>query len=1112
VQDLADKVLSHLAESGPANPKQIAAALGLDRTLVNQALYGALKGQVRQGKDYRWSIVGKDAPRTASPATARAPNSYQGLFSYYLDCLSQDDDAGVSVFANSKYELDYVELTSWPLEGTVADGDPEPLRKLLGRQRGDSRKKALWIGYPVVVRSARNNRTGWEPSFVEPLLLWLQDTESGDFSFLPEPMLNLRAIRSLTRADNALDEAVLLADELSLDSADPPPLDELVLRLRALRQGWPWKEPLLPAPFRGVGDLRKLSEFGIYNAAIAVLADRSPYTAGLERDLTDLKSVSDADLGRSSLGVLLGKAGPIVEDDQSLLLEAAPLNTEQRVAVRDALRAPLTVITGPPGTGKSQVVSAILVNAAWRGMRVLFASKNNKAVDVVLDRVNGLTVRPTMLRLGARAFQEQLAQHLSSILSSRTTEDDRQAYKDNLSRLKRVAESLTEKNRAYEGLIRLRNRVDALEQAAESARTLLGDRAFGQATAILASDLSSKISLLGEAIRRADRREASFVDRMVWPLRKETLERRRAQAAVAVRDVMMASGISQRIVVDPDALLSQAKAALEGAQTVADYKTALRDLGDQPDVGTMSAEIAREADAVGELSLESWRGWTALLPDRLTDNDRKAVGDYAALLRTITKAEQDRSTIARQIWTRYYELAGQVSKALPAWAVTSLSVRGRIPLNAGEFDLVVIDEASQCDIASALPLLYRAKRAVIIGDPQQLRHISRLSLQRDQSLMVKHSLLDTVGPSWSYRANGLYDLAASRITSDAVVVLRDHHRSHAAIINFSNEFFYGGRLRVATNYRRLKRPAGPAVRWVDVKGRVVRPLGGSALNQEEAAAVVSELRRLVVEQRFPGEVGVVTPFRAQANRIDELVRQDDALSAVLAARNFAAETAHRFQGDERDVMLFSPVVSSGTPDSATGFLESQGNLFNVGITRARGALVIVGDMAACAAGSVNYLAAFAKYVADLSEAPEPDERSDTLEPAGLGPEYPSVARPERVSDWEKVLYSALVAAGLRPHVQYEVDRYALDFALIRPNGRKLNIEVDGEHYHRDWNGELIRRDQLRNLRMIELGWDVMRFWVYQVRDDLPGCVQKVAQWAAKADSAASVVSKDERRT
>ena len=144
------------------------------------------------------------------------------MFSYYLDCLSQDDDSGVSVFADSKYDLDYVELAAWPLDGPIVDGDSDPLRKLLVRQRKDSRKKVLWIGYPVVLRNARS-RTGWEGTFVEPLLLWPQDPESGDFSFLPEPMINMRAIRSLTGAENALDEAALLADELSLDLTDPPP-------------------------------------------------------------------------------------------------------------------------------------------------------------------------------------------------------------------------------------------------------------------------------------------------------------------------------------------------------------------------------------------------------------------------------------------------------------------------------------------------------------------------------------------------------------------------------------------------------------------------------------------------------------------------------------------------------------------------------------------------------------------------------------------------------------------------------------------------------------------------------------------------------------------------
>ena len=57
-------------------------------------------------------------------------------------------------------------------------------------------------------------------------------------------------------------------------------------------------------------------------------------------------------------------------------------------------------------------------------------------------------------------------------------------------------------------------------------------------------------------------------------------------------------------------------------------------------------------------------------------------------------------------------------------AVTSLSARGRIPLQTAFFDMLVVDEASQCDIASVLPLLDRARNVVVIGDPMQLRHIS----------------------------------------------------------------------------------------------------------------------------------------------------------------------------------------------------------------------------------------------------------------------------------------------------------------------------------------------------------------------------------------------------
>ncbi len=162
------------------------------------------------------------------------------------------------------------------------------------------------------------------------------------------------------------------------------------------------------------------------------------------------------------------------------------------------------------------------------------------------------------------------------------------------------------------------------------------------------------------------------------------------------------------------------------------------------------------------------------------------------------------------------------------------------------------------------------------------------------------------------------------------------------------------------------------------------------------------------------------------------------------------------------------------------------------VTRARATLIVVGNPVAAKNAGVAYLAEFANYVENLGR--DPGLRPDRPGGVASGLDYPQVAKPELVSDWERVFYRQLWQAGLRPIPQYAEEKFLLDFALLA-EARKLNIEVDGERYHRGWNGELLRRDQLRNLRLIELGWDVMRFWVYQLRDEMPACVLRVKEWS-----------------
>ena len=80
------------------------------------------------------------------------------------------------------------------------------------------------------------------------------------------------------------------------------------------------------------------------------------------------------------------------------------------------------------------------------------------------------------------------------------------------------------------------------------------------------------------------------------------------------------------------------------------------------------------------------------------------------------------------------------------------------------------------------------------------------------------------------------------------------------------------------------------------------------------------------------------------NHIERLLRASPDLSNRLAGADILVDTVHKLQGDERDVMIFSPVVAKGMQQSSMSFLRGNGNLFNVAITRARSALIVAGDL------------------------------------------------------------------------------------------------------------------------------------------------------------------------
>jgi len=1103
---LSKEILRLLSEKPGIKSREIAEILDTDKPKVDTLLYGVLKSKCFQDQNYLWYLE-KDSPKETPKKRIVEKNKLSDLINYYLECLSQDDDGyKVGTFARNKYgKTDYIELEELPSSDSSSIFNNTETQSLISKIKRGKGRLQMYFGYPTYLNKIQKPNKE-EFFIVSPLFFYPIDIQDNTYTISDNiPILNLTVLKNITGLSNeqAIDELVHLEDELGLNSEhNIPELDDLVQRLHNIRPEWPWEEDINPSALSTEDKLKDIDKTGIYNKAVLLIGEHSPFTQGLESELRTLSELSEEEYQNTALGQWLdlsSKEKVESPNNTQPLLEVLPLNTEQRQAVNLSLTENLTVVTGPPGTGKSQVVTDLVINAAWRGKKILFASKNNKAVDVVESRINNLGTRPFLLRTGSKHYQKNLAEYLIGLLTTTVTEHDKSEYKLDQESYKELEENLIRIQTEEEALVKQRNKVDNLSKKIEEVREEAGEEVFNRLKKI---DLTKYSDFLDEFESRLEdtiRENQNILIRLFWNRRKK---KRYDSFNSYIPEILTfakkleASPIPKEIddknISKWEDLYVDLEKRKKWTKEIKKYLKSIKELQKLKSLEELTSEQISLIQDMSENALKLWKGWLKLQPDRLSEQDRTLLNRYNALLKIVLDTQGDLyNNLGKRSFFEYQKLSEKISHLLPAWAVTSLSARGKIPFQAGYFDLVVFDEASQCDIASALPLLYRAKRAVIIGDPMQLSHITSLRKGSDQQLLEKYNLVEDFA-TWAYSYNSLFDLATSVVNGDNIVNLKDHHRSHADIIEFSNQEFYEGYLRIATKYENLNliEDEENAVKWIDIEGEVHRPNSGSAFNEMEAETVIAEIKKLVFEKSYKGTIGVVTPFTAQVGLIDRLISQDSELSSELLKHDFLVETVHKFQGDERDVMIFSPVVSKNIQQGALSFLQNTGNLFNVAITRARAFLLVVGDINMISKCGVKYLEHFARYVKNLEKTR--DEEKEKV-PIKFSSKYPTVSNPENVSEWERMFYNALYISGIKTIPQYQVEKYTLDFALFDGN-RRLDIEIDGERYHKDMTGELCKRDQIRNQRLYELGWDVQRFWVYEIRDDLENCIQKIKDW------------------
>ena len=267
----------------------------------------------------------------------------------------------------------------------------------------------------------------------------------------------------------------------------------------------------------------------------------------------------------------------------------------------------------------------------------------------------------------------------------------------------------------------------------------------------------------------------------------------------------------------------RAAAGAAEATSLADLQTALRCATDRRDAAELAAgagtvlapawDHLRRADA----AVHAAAGRVAEVEAAREDRRRRGRGAARDLATALRAGRRQRRRLLRALDGR------AVVQALPLWVGTLRDVEDLLPDTPALFDLVILDEASQIDQVLGAAALLRARRAVIVGDPRQLRHVSFVGDDQVRAGLEAHGLADAAGTLDVRRASVL-DVAAG-VTP--VTWLDEHYRSVPHLIEFSARRFYDGRLTVATRH-----PANEATDVIDVV-RVDAGAGDAAVGRGE---------------------------------------------------------------------------------------------------------------------------------------------------------------------------------------------------------------------------------------------------------------------------------------
>lgn len=565
---------------------------------------------------------------------------------------------------------------------------------------------------------------------------------------------------------------------------------------------------------------------------------------------------------RSALSNYIDGTNPAVSISEETLIYPFGCNESQKLAVETTLKNSISIVEGPPGTGKTQTILNIIANLIVQNKTVAIVSNNNSAVFNVREKLEKYGYEMVVASLGNN---ENKASFFDNIEEQTVNPD----FRISEERLKRVKNEIQELDSILTKCFQYRNKLAAL-------KTELSDAGieFSHIKAEQPLEPNTK-SVLDKRFYRK------------WNSGKVL----KLKSLLSVIDLKKLSIINK--------LRFVLQYGLFDLNSISQYSEEFPVYVNHKFYELYIGKIENEI-----LDVENW-----LASNNEETNLKRFIETSKEVFNGVLFKKYNRLGKVTFNVKDYRNQFDDFTKYYPVILSSTLSLHTSIP-KGYLFDYLIIDESSQVDIIKSAVCFSCCRNVIVVGDSMQLTHIvDKQSKEAAELFQIEYN----ISPAYDYVKqnilNSLKSLYGNNVKS---VLLKEHYRCHPTIIGFCNKKYYNNNLVVMTD--------GDNHPFKIIETNI------SGERDNYSQRQIDETN-LYIRQNYSEDytkVGVIAPYRKHADMLQKQL-PDGA----------EADTIHKYQGREKDVIIFNTVRSK------IGEFIDNPNLINVAVSRAVNEFIVV---------------------------------------------------------------------------------------------------------------------------------------------------------------------------